>query len=69
MGDIKAAEADKYILDAALSSLHVKLEISTLFRQVNDRILDCPLVLIVMLVPSVNSVWSQIVLINHICQK
>jgi hypothetical protein len=54
MGDIKATEADKYILDAALSSFDVQLETSTLFRHFSDRILDWPLVLTVMLVPSVN---------------
>jgi hypothetical protein len=54
MGDIKATEADKHILDAALSSSGVQLEISTLFQHFNDRILDWPLVLTVMLVSSVN---------------
>jgi hypothetical protein len=65
----EATEADKYLLDAALSLFDVQLETSTLFRHFNDRILDLPLVLTVMLVPSTNSVWSQIALINHVYQK
>ena len=64
----EATEADKYILNADLSSFDVQLEISTLFRHFNDRILDWTLALTVMLVPSAYSVWSQIVLINHVCQ-
>jgi hypothetical protein len=65
----EATEADKYLLDATLSLYDVQLETSTLFRHFNDRILDLPLVLTAMLFHSTNSVWSQIVLINHVYQK
>jgi hypothetical protein len=54
MADMKVTEADKYNLDAGLSSFELQLEISTLFRHFSDRILDWPLVLIVMLVASVH---------------
>jgi hypothetical protein len=65
----ESTEADKYMLDAALSSVDVQLETSTLFRHFNDRILGWPSLLTVMLVPSANSVCSKVVLINRVCQK